>query len=39
MREFLFNAMGYATVVAMVISVIYTWGELSRELRKIEKAK
>ena len=39
MREFLFNAIGYATVVAMVISVIYTWGELNRELRKMEKAK
>ena len=39
MREFLFNAIGYATVVAMIISVIYTWGELNRELRKIEKAK
>ena len=39
MREFLFNAMGYATVVAMLISVIYTWGEINRELRKIEKAK
>ena len=39
MREFLFNAIGYATVVAMVISVIYTWGEINRELRKMEKAK
>ena len=39
MREFLFNAMGYAKVVAMIISVIYTWGEINRELRKMEKAK
>ena len=39
MREFLFNAMGYATVVAMVISVIYTFGEIQMELRKMEKAK
>ena len=39
MRDFLFNAMGYATVVAMLISVIYTWGEINRELRKTEKAK
>ncbi len=39
MREFLINAMGYATVVAMLISVIYTWGEINKELRKMEKAK
>ena len=39
MREFLLNAMGYATVVAMIVSVVYTWSCINREIRKMEKAK
>lgn len=39
MREFLLNAMGYATVVAMIGSIIYTWGKLNIELKKLENLK
>lgn len=39
MKEFLLYAMGYATIVAMVISVVYTWTYLDREIRNMEKAK
>ena len=38
MREFLLNAMGYATVVAMIISIIYTWVKIDAEVKKMEKA-
>ena len=39
MREFLLNAIGYATVVAMIGSIIYTWGKLNMELKKLENLK
>ena len=39
MREFLLNLTGYATVVAMIISAVYTWGRINREIEKMEKAK
>ena len=38
MREFLLNAMGYATVVAMIGSIIYTWVKIDAEVKKMEKA-
>ncbi len=38
MREFLLNAMGYATVVAMIGSMIYTWAKIGAEVKKMEKA-
>lgn len=38
MREFLLNAMGYATVVAMIGSMIYTWVKIGAEVKKMEKA-
>ena len=37
MREFLFNAIGYATIAALVFTVIYTWGETTKMLKEIEK--
>lgn len=37
MREFLFNAIGYATIAAFVFTVIYTWGETNKMLKEIEK--
>lgn len=37
MREFIFNAIGYATIVAFIFSVIYTWGETTKMLKEIEK--
>ena len=39
MREFLLNAMGYATVVAMIGSIVYTWAKLNAELKKMENVK
>lgn len=39
MKEFLLYATGYATIVAMVVSIVYTWSCLDREIRKMEKAK
>ena len=39
MKEFLLNAMGYATVVAMIISIIYTWVKIDAEVKKMEKAR
>lgn len=39
MNEFFMNAMGYITLAAMVISIVYTWGKLNYELKKMEKAK
>lgn len=38
MKEFLLNAMGYATIVAMIISIIYTWVRIDAEVKKMEKA-
>lgn len=38
MREFLLNAMGYAIVVAMIGSIIYTWVKIDAEVKKMEKA-
>ena len=38
MGEFLLNLTGYATVVAMIISAVYTWGRINREIEKMEKA-
>ncbi len=37
MREFIFNAIGYATIAAFVFTVIYTWSETNRMLKEIEK--
>ena len=37
MREFLVNAIGYATIAAFVFTVIYTWGETNKMLKEIEK--
>ncbi len=39
MGEFLLNLTGYATVVAMVVSAVYTWGRINREIKNMEKAK
>ena len=39
MREFLLNAMDYAAIAAMIVSVVYTWSYINRELREMEKAK
>ncbi len=38
MKEFLLNAMGYATIVAMIISIVYTWVKIDAEVKKMEKA-
>lgn len=38
MREFLLNAMGYATIVVMIFSIIYTWVKIDAEVKKMEKA-
>ena len=39
MGEFLLNLTGYATVVAMIISAVYTGVRINREIEKVEKAK
>ncbi len=37
MREFLVNAIGYATIAAFIFTIIYTWGETNKMLKEIEK--
>lgn len=39
MKDFFMNAMGYATIAAMMFSIACTWAKLNYEIKEMEKVK